>query len=179
MGELPVWRMEFQIRRERLNEMGINSTLDLEHKLNGLWQYCCQNWLRLTLPSDTDSAKTRWPNHPLWAALQKANFGSGGMQPLARTRKVRLPSAERLCVHGLSSVTSIMARDGIKSLDEALQVWAQELHAHHRNRRESGYSLGTYLKVMVAQKERKFNTQMEKDFKDSDPEAYRKAKEGE
>jgi hypothetical protein len=179
MGELPVWRMEFQLRRERLKDMGINSTLDLDDKLNGLWQYCCQKWLRLTLPSNTDSARTRWPNHPLWTALQKASFGSGKMQPLTWTRKERLPSAERLCVHGLSSITSIMARDGISSLDEALRVWAKELHAHHRNRRESNYSLGTYLKAKATEKARKFNTQLEKDLRDLDPKAYRKAKGGE
>jgi len=179
LGELPVWRMEFQFRREALKGMGVDSTQDLDENLNGLWQYCCQKWLRLTLPSNSDTARTRWPNHPLWTALQEARLGSGTMQPLYRTRKERLPSNERLCVHGLSSITSIMARDGISSLDEALKVWAKDLHAHHRNRRESNYSLGTYLKAKVAQKGRKFNTLLEKDLRDSDPEAYRKAKEGE
>ncbi|NNK98494.1 MAG: replication initiation factor [Xanthomonadales bacterium] len=179
MGELPVWRMEFQFRREPLRNMGINSTKDLDKNLNGLWQHATQKWLRLTLPSSTDAARTRWPNHPLWNVLQESRFGSGNLQPLYRTRKERLPSDERLYVHGLSTVTSVMAEYGISDLSEALNVLAQKANAYHRNRRESGYSLGTYLKAKAAQKARKHNTRLDADPKDKDSEAYRKAKEGE
>jgi hypothetical protein len=179
MGELPVWRMEFQLRREVLRQMGINSTNDLDEKLNGVWQYCCQKWLRLTVPSLSDTAKTRWPDHPLWVSLNQARFGQGDLQPLFRTRKERLPSDESLYVHGLGGITSLMAKKGITSLDEALKIFASNLYTHHHNRRESGYSLGKYINAKVAQKARKFNTRLEKDLENSDPEAYRKAKEGE
>jgi hypothetical protein len=64
LGELPVMRLEFQFRRQVLKEMGVNSTKCLDDKLNGLWQYCCQKWLRLTVPSQTDTARSRWPDHP-------------------------------------------------------------------------------------------------------------------
>jgi len=179
MGELPVWRMEFQLRREVLREMGVNSTHDLEKKLNGVWQYCCQKWLRLTLPSLSDTAKTRWPEHPLWFSIKEARFGQGDLQPLFRTRKERLPSDEFLYVNGMGAFTSLMAAKGISNLDEAVKAYLRGAQNYHRSRRASGNSLGTYVNTKAMQKARKFNTRLKPDTKDQDPKAYRKAKEGE
>jgi hypothetical protein len=179
LGELPVWRLEFQFRRSVLKEMGVNSTQDLDEKLNGLWQYCCQKWLRLTLPNHRDSARCRWPDHPLWVALKKANFGDGNLQPLYRTRKERLPSQEFLYVNGLGALTSFMASEGINSLDEAFRAYLDNARRYHSTRRASGNSLGTYINAKATLKARKFNTRLQKEFRDRDPETYRKTKEGE
>ena len=179
MGELPVWRMEFQLRREVLREMGVNSTLDLEGKLNGVWQYCCQKWLRLTVPSQADTARSRWPDHPLWIALKDARFGSGNLKPLYRTRKERLPSEKFLFVNGLGAITSFMASEGITDLSIAYRTYLRRATEYHRTRRASGNSLGTYINAKTLEKSRKFNTRLKADWKDRNPEAYRKAKEGE
>lgn len=179
LGELPVWRMEFQFRRAVLREMGVDSTQDLDEKLNGLWQYACQKWLRLTTPSKTDSARSRWPDHPLWTALTKASFGRGDLKPLHRTRKERLPSQEFLFVNGLGAITSYMASEGISSLPEAVKAYLRSAHEFHRNRRASNNSLGSYINAKALQKSRKYNTRLKKERKDRDPEAYHKAKEGE
>jgi hypothetical protein len=179
LGELPVWRLEFQFRREVLREMGITSTNDLDKNLDGLWQYACQKWLRLTLPSNTDTAKTRWPEHPLWIALKNAHFNEQNVKPLHRTRKERLPSEEFLYVNGMGAFTSLMAAQGITELDEAVKTYLIGAQNYHRNRRESGHSLGTYVHAKAMQKARKFNTRLKPDPIDNDPEAYQKAKEGE
>ncbi len=179
LGELPVWRLEFQFRREVLKEMGVDSTLNLDEKLNGLWQYACQKWLRLTIPSNTDTAKSRWPDHPLWIALKKARFGEGDLMPLYRVRKERLPSQEFLYVNGLGAFTSYMAANGISSLEKAVKSYLRDANEYHRTRRASGNSLGTYVNAKCLQKARKFNSRLKADYKDKDPEAYRKAKEGE
>jgi hypothetical protein len=179
LGELPVWRLEFQFRRPVILETGVNSTDDLEKSLNGLWQYACQNWLRLTLPSNTDTAKTRWLDHPLWVELKEARFNGGDVSPLYRTRKERLPSDEFLYVNGMGAFTSLMASEGISNLDEALRLYVQRAQKYHRARRASGNSLGTYVAAKAMQKARKFNTRLKSDPKERDPKAYQKAKGGE
>lgn len=179
LGELPVWRLEFQLRRSALKELGVNSTHDLDEKLNGLWQYCSQNWLRLTIPNLKDTARTRWPDHPLWVELKKARFGDGNLQPLNRTTKERLPSLEFLFVNGLGALTSFMAAEGISSLDQAYRLYLDRAAEYHRSRQRSGHSLGSYINAKASNKARKFNTRLKPEFKDRDPETYRKTKEGE
>ncbi len=179
LGELPVMRLEFQFRRQVLKEMGVNSTKCLDEKLNGLWQYCCQKWLRLTLPSQTDTARSRWPDHPLWIALKDARFGSGDLKPLNRTRKERLPSQKFLFVNGLGAITSFMASEGITDLNIGYRAYLRKAAEYHRTRRASGNSLGTYINAKTLEKARKFNTRLRPDPNDTDPDTYRKAKEGE
>lgn len=179
LGEHPVWRLEFEFRRSVLRELGIESTADFPDKLNGLWQYGMQDFLRLTVPSASDSLKTRWPEHPLWVALRQARFGQGGLSPLSRTRKERLPSNEFLFVNGLGVLTSFMAQEGISDLSEAITAYVRGAANYHRNRRESGYSLGGYVSRRVSAKIRKFNSRPASTLKDKSADEYRKAKEGE
>ena len=71
------------------------------------------------------------------------------------------------------------AAEGISNLNEAAKAYLRGAQSYHRNRRASGNSLGTYVHAKVIQKARKFNTRLKADPKDNDPDAYRKAKEGE
>lgn len=178
-GELPIWRLEFQFRREALRELGVLQTSNLGELLDGLWQYGCQEWLKLAIPSASDSARTRWPDHPLWTDLKKARFGGKDLSPLNRTRKERLPSHEFMFVNGLGAITSFMASEGIESLSEAMKAYVRTAQTYHQTRYSSGHSLANYVTAKVEQKIRKFNTKLARGNKDDDPEAYRKAKGGE
>lgn len=44
-----VWRMEFQLLRAPLVELGIKSIAGLKGNVAGLWQYLTEDWLRLTV----------------------------------------------------------------------------------------------------------------------------------
>lgn len=112
-GARKVWRMEFQAKRDVLVTL---SVLKVEHLLQlqaGLWRYFTEDWLRLAVPSPTDSNQTRWPNHPLWDDITKA-FRLELEQPrLQRFSPMRPPSDAQLFVNGLGGVTSFMARRGL------------------------------------------------------------------
>jgi len=179
LGELPVWRLEFQFRREVLAEFGVQSVEDVEAKLDALWAYGTEKWLRLTVPSQTDSARTRWPTHPIWTALQKAEFNAPGSAPLDRTRKQRLPSADYLYVNGLGGLTSFMAAHSITNVEEGMRAYLVACTAHHKSRAASSFSFARYLQRKLREKARRYNTKLKADPKDRDPGAYKKAKGGE
>ena len=63
-GEANVWRLEFQIRRDVLVEMGVSSLDDLLPRLESLWLYCCTDWLRLVVPNPSEQTPSRWLLHP-------------------------------------------------------------------------------------------------------------------
>ena len=186
-GERKVWRLEFQARREVLVSLGVVGMNDLVFKQTGLWGYLTGAWLRLAVPSDTDSNQTRWPNHPLWNLLATA-FNEGIDQPmLGRFRSVNLPSDERLFVHGLGGITSFMAREGITELDEGIGEFLHQAQVFHDIRHPSvGKGFGAYIGKKVKVKNRRYNTVNNRKNTHADKQevkrraqAYRGAKDGE
>ena len=84
-----IWRVEFQLRRDALDQFGINSLDDLKEKKAGVWQYLTSKWFSLRLP---DNEKTdRRTIHPFWHSVQecfgqnvpekeiKRSYGSAGV----------------------------------------------------------------------------------------------------
>jgi len=154
-----VWRLEFQIKSTVLREFGIVTVADLEEKIPALWQYCTQEWLKLTIPSETDKTQSRWLIHLLWQVLSQADWGQQLSEPLYRSRKDRSPSDDYLFVNGISAITSLMARDGIASFDVAIEKFRQGAHAFHHERSKRGKpSLETYAMDKSREKAVKYNT---------------------
>ncbi len=158
-GTSDVWRLEFQYRRDVLRELLILKANNLVDILSPLWIYSTKEWLKLTLPSDTDSTQSRWPLHPLWLKLTAASWAGKSHAPLTRIRKQRLPDDDYLFINGLSPITSIMARDGLADFDEALEVYKKEAHDYHRNRsRGKPENINLYSRGKARQKARRYNT---------------------
>lgn len=174
-GELPVWRLEFQFRRAVLREMGVNQISDLKQMLDGLWRYGCSDWLRLAIPSETDDTKSRWQNHPVWEMLTAADFQTEAKFPLKRTRKERVPTDERLFIHGLGGLSSYMAKNGISDVDTAFRCLKEDAEDFHRRYSGGKGTLSKYLVNKASEKARRFNTLMERE-REATSSDYRKAK---
>jgi hypothetical protein len=174
-GELPVWRLEFQFRRATLREMGMNRISDLKQNLDGLWRYGCSDWLRLAIPSETDDTKSRWQTHPVWEMLTAADFQTEAKFPLKRTRKERVPTDERLFIHGLGGLSSYMAKKGISDVDTAFRCLKEDAEDFHRRYSGGKGTLSKYLVNKASEKARRFNTLMERE-KEATATDYRKAK---
>ncbi len=174
--ESTVWRLEFQFRRVVLKELGIKDDLDLPTNLEGLWKYA-MNWLRLTLP-DADTNQSRWKTHCLWEKLRDERWHRFPLQPLFRVSKSRVPTDERLFIHGLGSVTSFMAREGIQDIDEGFRRFHQAAQSYHLTRSQrSQKTLTGYVKEKVKLKSRKYNQLRDPDYREARAKAYRKGKE--
>lgn len=74
LGELPVYRLEFQVKREVLKQLGLRIADDTVGLAGPIWRYAMQQWLRLTRPNPSDSRCARWPMHPAWEALSQVEW---------------------------------------------------------------------------------------------------------
>jgi hypothetical protein len=159
-GEQTIWRLEFQIRRPVLKQLTIQSVTDLQENLAGLWEYCTEQWLKLTIPSDSDTTQSRWPLHLLWKRLQAVqwNHGNEPFESLTRVRKTRLPHDEYLYKNGLAAITSFMAMHNIDSFDDAAKQYLQNAHEYHSHYAPCPQkTLNTYARDKAKEKARRYN----------------------
>lgn len=142
--EQPVWRIEFQFRREALDAFGVDTLGDALVNRQGLWQYGTTEWLSLRhlAPKDTN----RWRSYvtPEWWAIQRAEIGSP-CSPLVRERMQA--ACEQKLVEGLGGyATALAAAAGVDGDPErTLQLLAPMLSEYMRRK-------GTTFEDVVARK---------------------------
>jgi hypothetical protein len=157
---LPVWRLEFQVKRPVLLELGIRSFKSLLDNLGGIWQYAAQDWLRFTVPQVQDSNRRRWPVHPVWAKLAGILWRLDDV-PLSRTFSAeRIPVLDRLYRMQMSFLTSFMAASKITDYAQgvrAFQVAADRFQRDLCSQRH-GSTLEEWVEKEVREKGKRFNT---------------------
>jgi hypothetical protein len=161
VGVLPVWRMEFQFKREVMDQLGLDSLpAVLEHQ-GSLWSYATTEWLRLCIPSLDDKTRSRWPVHPLWLALSSVDWGVQG-GPLLRTyTPSRAPSMAWLGSRCAASIASIGAIAGITDFDLAvMEAKKQAYDAMVLKNGLSGISTDQFFSEKVESLTRQYNLRM-------------------
>lgn len=158
-GSESVWRVEFQYKREVLSEMEVHTLGSLKERLNQLWQYATENWLRLTEPNPHDQTVTRWPIHPLWGKLQTVDWATWAQReqmdiPIRRTSKQRNPSDDYLFKNGLAFLSSYMAREGITDINTGYARYLEDARAFHQR---TDTPLSTYIHSKRNLKARSYN----------------------
>jgi hypothetical protein len=163
----PVWRLEFEFRREILAQLDLGSLPACLSSLEGLWSYASTDWLTLRCPNPKDRTRSRWPIHPLWVALASIDWNTPG-GPLSRTFKpTRAPSPEWLGNRTLSMMASMGAVKDTWHFEDAGSALLHEASkALDRKYGLSGISLDAGFFEMVEACNRKFNTKLN----DFDPE---------
>lgn len=158
-GQQKVWRMEFEAKREVLKQLGIRKLPDLLSLQTALWLYLTEDWLRLAMPSITDTNQTRWPNHPLWDDLTKVFQQEADQTKLSRFKFERVPQDATLFVNGLGGLTSFMAREGIEDMGEGIGEFLHQAQNYHNQRLGvQGSGLDAYVGRKVRTKNRRFNS---------------------
>lgn len=184
----PVWRLEFEFKRELLTQKGLSSFYDVMHHLNGLWSYATTEWLRLALPNHDDSTRSRWPIHPLWACLASIDWETKGGPLSKRFSPTRSPNDDRLCAMHYSTLLSYMAKHGLDDLYDGVEDLNAVAYEHHnRQAAKLGLSFDDYIAEKLAVKRRQYNTKLnnpgliealDEDALDDEATAYRKASKG-
>lgn len=164
-GEAPVWRLEFQFRREVLGQKGLRLFPQVMDNLNGLWSYASTEWLRLTLPNPEDQTRSRWPIHLLWGHLAAVDWETSGGPLSRRFTPSRAPSDAQIFNRGLSPLLSFMAREGILDYDTGLKRYLPRLRSYHENLcfEVIGVPFAQYIAEKVAIKAREYNTILNQD----------------
>jgi hypothetical protein len=103
-ADAPVWRIEFQFRREALQAVRIRTVEEAITLRQSLWEYGMR-WLSLRAPSD-HAKPSRWPEADVWAALRATRMGAAA-EPLIRER--RRGADQRRLVSGFLGYTSSLA----------------------------------------------------------------------
>lgn len=161
-GATPVWRLEFQFRREILSQLNLTTLNQVMGNLNGLWNYATTDWLRLTLPSVEDKTRSRWPIHPLWGYLSSVDWETDGGALLRHYSPKRLPNEEHLCMRGLSALVSFMASRGITDLYQGQDAFMSEVFHIYSDKAAQflGLPFDDYIRERVAAKAREFNSML-------------------
>ncbi len=158
-GESQVWRLEFQLRGEVLRQFGLRTLREVLDNRNGLWSYVTTDWLRLTVSSEADKTRSRWPIHPLWEYLSSVDWEAPG-GPLSREfRLTRVPSDERIARPALAALTSVMAKQGITDIRAGINALFDLVETHYVGKAFGmGQPYDDYVLERVALKGRQFNT---------------------
>jgi hypothetical protein len=182
-GKLPVWRLEFQFKREVLSQFKVQSLSSTLSHLNGLWSYATTEWLKLTIPTEGDSNRSRWPIHPLWGCLASVDFETVGGPLMREFSAQRIPSDRRLFDHGFSVLTSFMAREQITDVSTGFEAFKTSMLDYlHGRAINDGVYVDDFISERVAAKARVFNTVLnatdEASAIEAQANAYRRAKDG-
>jgi hypothetical protein len=158
-GQSDVWRLEFELKREFLTSAGISNLDDLALGAQGLWNYCTREWLRLCIPCQEDTNKSRWPTDPAWDAVSDLPWQAPD-EPLDRKIKnPSLPNDSRLFTNPLGGITSFMAREGITNVEEGLIEYIEKARQFHDIQgRSKGRNFHSYIKEKVQEKARLYGT---------------------
>jgi hypothetical protein len=134
-GEAPVWRIEFQFRREALQTVRIRTVEEAITLRQSLWEYG-MHWLSLRVPSH-HAKPSRWPEADVWMALRTVRVGAESA-PLIRER-VRAADERRLVSGFLGYTSSLAAMSGANDVKGAVQ---RALPLSERYLRERGQDFG-------------------------------------
>lgn len=148
-GWLPsetVQRLEFQFRRASLKEHSISHIGSLLDALGPLWRYATLQWLKLTVPVESDKTQSRWPLHPVWRFLSEIEWDRNQAGVSIPVRHHFAPSDEKLFINGLSGLTSFMAREGIPDGRVGFEEFHRQAKTFHTSRSFfTGIDLNEYL----------------------------------
>lgn len=155
----PVWRMEFQIKREVLTQMQLVPLVTALDNLNGLWSYATDEWLRLAIPQDTDKTRSRWPIHPLWGYLSSIDWGTPG-GPLTREfDPMRAPADSKLYSMYLAALVGFMAKRGLQDLYQAQEAMIADVVSYFMGKAyQEGIPFDQYIAERVALKVRQYGS---------------------
>ncbi len=113
----PVWRVEFQFRREALADFQTKTVDDVIASVQDLWHYGSVKWLTLRIPTG-DQRRRRWPLDPAWEEIQAVRIAPT-MTGVVRQRIEQ--ASELKLLQGIQGyATSLAAVRGCDGLTEAM-----------------------------------------------------------
>lgn len=101
-------RIEFQMRREALKELGLKTSEDLFQKIDQAWAYCTKNWLKFQdRPGlhHTQRSTFKW-----YEEIQDGFRGVQGAEPLVREKAIKMDK-QKLMMQANGLIQSLHAID--------------------------------------------------------------------
>ena len=101
-------RVEFQLRREALTELGIDTVWDLLKHPKSLWAYCTEHWLKFQ--DSPELHHTQQKTLPWWKSVQHGFLGGQDAHPLIRAKIVNVKKVQ-ISQQMIGQLTSLIAME--------------------------------------------------------------------
>jgi len=101
-------RVEFQLRREAIKDLGLDSVFSLFEACDSLWAYCTKQWLKFQ--DNPGKHPNQRQTFSWWQTIQKAFLGVQGANPLIRYKSLK-PQRKQLFEQTYGFLTSFKAMD--------------------------------------------------------------------
>lgn len=119
-------RVEFQLRREALRELGVDEWPDWFNKRDAVWAYLTQRWLRVV--DDADLHHNCQAVLPWWAAVQSVPLVQKEASPAVRVRAEKADERQLLQqIGGCVAAISALRSESSWGLREALGYCQEQL----------------------------------------------------
>ena len=138
-------RTEFQLRREALVELAINSVHDLFSSHENIWKYCTEKWLKFR--TNPGKHHTQRKTYFWWEIIRDGYQGAQGENPLVRCKSIG-QQKERYMDQALGALGSLVA---IENIDDEGTINVSNLLA------KTIPSLIRYQKIREQDRQRFFN----------------------
>jgi len=106
--ECRVVRVEFQLRREAIVELGMNSIWSFTNHPRNVWAYCSRVWLKFQ--DQPDLHHTQQSTMPFWKTVQNGFLGGQEEQPMLRAKMVNV-KRKQISQQLMGQLTSLIALD--------------------------------------------------------------------
>jgi hypothetical protein len=112
LSEVPedcrIIRVEFQLRRDAITQLGMNSIWSFTNHPRNAWAYCSHCWLKFQ--DRPDLHHTQQTTMPFWKSVQDGFWGSQGEQPMLRAKMVNV-KRKQIAQQLMGQLTSLIALD--------------------------------------------------------------------
>lgn len=115
-----VTRTEFQIRREKLKEFGIDGTTKLEQQIPGVWKYLTEEWFRINQTYEPLAYRNGQANAH-WQEVQKAWEADTPNRPIPRPQE----NARQRLAQGFGNIISAAAILDMRAEDQISDLYAE------------------------------------------------------
>lgn len=151
-------RVEFQLRREAIKELGAGNGMQFFENLDRLWAYCTEKWVQFKDGNGKHHLMRK--TLPWWKVVQKGFLGVQGAEPAIRKKAIREDKKQlQAQIMGLSSSLTALEMEERKL--DPLNFDGIELCMNRviESQRLKGYKLNEY-KENVIRKRAKYSRQI-------------------
>jgi hypothetical protein len=132
-------RIEFQMRREVLKQLGLNNVEDLFKNIDQAWAYCTKNWLKFQdRPGlhHTQRSTLKW-----YGEIQNGFKGAQGAEPLVREKAVHIDKQRLMqqanglivALHAIDQEEKKANRDKLVKIEDCIYSYVDEVTKHYPN----------------------------------------------
>lgn len=133
-----VWNVEYELHREFLKQIDIDTFEQLVDNIKGIWGYLTHNWIRYV---DISSA-TRSNNYKIFEVWQKVQNGydAFSMDGEIEREVQRLRDANKYVPSAVGYLTSLSALVNIDEVDDALEYLRFQMDKYFREKKNSTFN---------------------------------------